>query len=44
MGHVERIGKKNEFRVLTGKLKKTDHWEDLDVDGRTLIWILREAE
>jgi hypothetical protein len=27
-----------------GKLKKTGHWENLDVDGRILKWISREVE
>jgi hypothetical protein len=44
MGHVVRIGNKNAFRVFTGNLEKVGHWEDLDVDGRILKWILKEAE
>jgi hypothetical protein len=42
--HVERTGKKNKSRVLTGKTEENSHWEDLDVDWRILKWILREAE
>ena len=41
---MERTGKKNEFRVFTGRNEENSHWEDLDVDWRILKWILREIE
>ena len=44
VGHVQRTGKKNEFRVLTGKTEENTHWEDIDVDWRILKLILREVE
>jgi hypothetical protein len=40
-GHVARIWEKRKaYRILARK-KKRDHFEDLDVGGRTILkWIL----
>jgi hypothetical protein len=27
-GHVERMEEKNAYRILVGKPKKRDHWEE----------------
>jgi hypothetical protein len=41
-GHVARMGeKRNAYRLLVGKQKERDHWEDQDVDGWAVLkWIL----
>jgi len=41
-GHVARMGRgKSVYRVLIGRPKVKDHWEDLGVGGRiTLRWTL----
>jgi hypothetical protein len=41
-GHVARMGEgRGAYRVLVGRLKARDHWEDLGVGGRiTLKWSL----
>jgi hypothetical protein len=41
-GHVARMGEgRSVYRVLFGRPKARDHWEDLGVGGRiTLKWTL----
>jgi hypothetical protein len=43
-GHVARMGQgRGVYRVLVGRPKGRDHWEDLGVGGRiTLRWTLGE--
>jgi hypothetical protein len=38
-GHVRDIGEgRNAYRILAGKPKGKNHYEDIDVDGRMLKW------
>jgi hypothetical protein len=37
-GHVARMGeKRNAYRIMVGSQKESDHWEDQDVGGCTII-------
>jgi hypothetical protein len=34
-------GMRNAYKILVGKLERTNHFEDLGVDGRIILeWIL----
>jgi hypothetical protein len=38
-------GEVNAFKVLIGKLKEIDCWEDRGLDGRVILtWILKEQD
>jgi hypothetical protein len=41
-GHAARMGeRRNACRILVGKPEGKNHWEDQDVDGRTILkWVL----
>jgi hypothetical protein len=41
-GNAARTGeRRNAYRILVGKPKGKNHWEDQDVDGWTILkWIL----
>jgi hypothetical protein len=41
-GHVARMGaKRNAYRILVGRHKEGDHWEDQNVGEWTILkWIL----
>jgi hypothetical protein len=44
-GNVARMGEKRNivYRILVGKHKEGDYWEDQEVGGWTILqWILRE--
>jgi hypothetical protein len=37
-GHVAGVGERRfAYRILVGKLKETDHTEDIDVDGTIIL-------
>jgi hypothetical protein len=43
-GHVAWTGDmRNVYNILVGKLKETDHSENLSVDRRPLQWLLRKS-
>jgi hypothetical protein len=43
-GHIAHVGeKKNAYRILMGRQKEKDHWEDQGIGGWTILkWNLRE--
>jgi hypothetical protein len=45
-GHVARMGEgRGVYRVLVGRPKVRDHWEDLGIGGRiTLRWTLGDRD
>jgi hypothetical protein len=37
-GHIAGMGeRRNAYRILVGKPKEGDHWEDQDVGGWTIL-------
>jgi hypothetical protein len=44
VGHVGQMGEgRNAHRVLVGKLRERDHWEDLGIGGKLILkWILKK--
>jgi hypothetical protein len=36
-GHFSRMGKRYAYGGFVGRKKKTDHYEDLDVDARIIL-------
>ena len=44
VGHIGHVGEsRNAHRVLVGKLRERDHWEDLGINGNLILqWIFKK--